>query len=331
MALFDLHKRRINYLRISVTDRCNLRCLYCMPNRDGPYLPQKDILRYEEILRVAAFAVREGITKIRITGGEPLVRRGVVDLIDRLHSIPGLVEISLTTNGILLKEFARPLYAAGVRRVNISMDTLDPERFRRITRQGELDDVFAGIAAAEAEGFRPIKLNMVVMKGVNDDEIPAFVRLDREHPYHVRFIELMPTGAGADPRQQFLPAARILERIRAHAEISSREPHRYEGPAVRYHIEGGKGGLGIISPVSNHFCDSCNRLRLTSDGRLRSCLFSNREIHLKPALRNSRNNEAVDRRLKILFQQALRAKPAGHSMRPDDTVGLSRTMSAIGG
>jgi len=331
MALFDLHKRRINYLRISVTDRCNLRCLYCVPDRNGPYLPQKEILCYEEILRVVTFAVREGITKVRVTGGEPLIRRGVVDLIDRLHRIPGLVEIGLTTNGILLKEFARPLYAAGVRRINISLDTLDPERFRRITRQGEIEDVFAGIAAAEAEGFQPIKLNMVVMKGVNDDEIPAFVHLAREYPYHVRFIEFMPTGTGSDPRQQFLPAARILERVRAHAEITPLEPHRYEGPAVRYRIEGGKGGLGIISPVSNHFCDSCNRLRLTSDGRLRSCLFSDREIHLKPALRNGRSGEVVDRQLKILFQQALHAKPAGHRIGPDSPARLSRTMAGIGG
>jgi len=331
MALFDLHKRRINYLRISVTDRCNLRCLYCVPDRKGPYLPHREILRYEEILRVATFAVREGITKIRITGGEPLVRREVVDLISRLHRIPGLVEISLTTNGILLKEFARPLYAAGVRRINISLDTLDPERFRRITRQGEIEDVFAGIAAAEAEGFQPIKLNMVVMKGVNDDEIPAFVRLARERPYHVRFIEFMPTGVRPDPQQHFLPAKQILERIRVHTEITPVAHHSYEGPAVRYRIEGGRGGVGIISPVSNHFCDSCNRLRLTSDGRLRSCLFSNREIHLKPSLRNGRSEEAVDRQLKILFQQALHAKPAGHAIRPDDTAGLSRTMSAIGG
>ncbi|NOY52574.1 MAG: GTP 3',8-cyclase MoaA [Deltaproteobacteria bacterium] len=331
MALFDLHKRRINYLRISVTDRCNLRCLYCVPDRERSFLSREEILRYEEILRVASFAVREGITKIRITGGEPLIRRGVVDLIARLHRIPGLVEISLTTNGIRLKDLARPLYLAGVRRINISLDTLNPKRFRRITRQGAIDEVFAGIAAAEAEGFFPIKLNMVVMKGVNDHEIPEFVRLARESPYHIRFVELMPMGLCPVPRHSFLPATEILDAVRSHADISPVPPHPYEGPAVRYRIQGGKGEIGIISPLSNHFCGSCNRLRLTADGHLRSCLFSDREIHLKPALRNGRDNAAIEKQLKILFQQALHAKPAGHMIRSDDSAGLARTMTAIGG
>jgi cyclic pyranopterin phosphate synthase len=331
VALFDLFQRRINYLRISVIDRCNLRCLYCLPDQGVPLLARKEILRFEEIIRLAEFAVREGITKIRITGGEPLIRRGVVDLIDRLRRIPGLVDISLTTNGVLLKAFAKSLYAAGVRRINISLDTLDPFRFRKLTRRGDIADVLEGIAAAEAEGFDPIKLNMVVLKGVNDDEIPAFVRLAIEKPYHVRFIEFMPTGAGPYGWERFLPSDEIMRRVEAETKITPLAHRHYEGPAVRYRLEGGRGTLGLISPVSRHFCDACNRLRLTADGRLRSCLFSDREIHLKPALRNGGDDREMDRRLRVLFQDALDAKPSGHTLGPGHSIGLARFMAGIGG
>ncbi len=329
MALFDLYKRRINYLRLSVIDRCNLRCVYCMSEEGVKALPHQEILTYEEIIQVAQFAIRNGITKIRITGGEPLIRRGVVDLIERLHHIPGLVDISLTTNGTLLKDYAHRLYKAGVRRINISLDTLNPKRFHEITRRGAIEDVWAGIEAAESVGFDPIKLNVVLLKGVNDHEIPDFVRLAVEKPYHVRFIEFMPTGEGPYKKDRYLPTREIIERVGKYAEISPLPPHINEGPAKRYMIEGGRGSVGFISPVSSHFCGSCNRLRLTADGRLRSCLFSDREINLKPALRSGRKE--INKALKLLFQQALRSKPAGHNINSQKVPRLNRTMSGIGG
>jgi cyclic pyranopterin phosphate synthase len=329
MALFDLYNRRINYLRISVIDRCNLRCVYCMPEHGLATLPQKEILTYEEICRIADYAVRNGITKIRITGGEPLIRKGVVGLIRRLGRIPGLVDISLTTNGTLLKGNARSLYEAGVRRINVSLDTLDSDRFRSITRRGTIDQVWEGIHAAEYVGFHPIKLNVVVLKGVNDDEIPDFVRLAIAKPYHVRFIEFMPTGAGPYQKDRYLATGEIIRRVGEVAKISPLPPHINEGPARRYRIEGGKGSLGFISSVSSHFCDTCNRLRLTADGRLRSCLFSDREINLKPVLRGG--DKGMEERLKHLFHEALRSKPAGHRIHPGATPHLDRTMSGIGG
>ncbi len=329
MALFDLYERRINYLRISVIDRCNLRCLYCMPEQGLKTLPHQEILTYEEIIRVAEYAVLNGITKIRITGGEPLIRKGIVGLIERLHRIPGLVDISLTTNGTLLEKYAHQLFQAGVCRINISLDTLDPERFRTITRRDVMDDVWAGIRKAEATGFDPIKLNVVVLKGVNDHEIPAFVQLAKEKPYHIRFIEFMPTGAGPYQKEHFIPTAKIIERVRKVAGISSLPPHINDGPAKRYKLEGGKGSIGFISPVSSHFCDTCNRLRLTADGKLRSCLFSDQEINLKPILRSGSRDIEAD--LKQQFQQALSTKPAGHKINSDKIPPLGRTMSGIGG
>jgi cyclic pyranopterin phosphate synthase len=331
VALFDLYKRRINYLRISVTDRCNLRCLYCVSEKGIKTLPHDEILSFEEILRVAGFAVRQGVSKIRITGGEPLIRRGVVDLIASLHRIPGLVDISLTTNGTLLKRCARPLFDAGIRRINISLDTLDANRFRQITRGGEIADVWAGIQACEAVGFDPIKLNVVALKGVNDQEIPDFIRLSIERPYHVRFIEFMPIGAGPYNQRHFMPTREIMDRVRASAHISPLSSHAYEGPAVRYGIDGGEGTVGFISPVSSHFCESCNRLRLTADGRLRSCLFSDQEINLKKVLRSGNGASSVDHGLVALFRRAVDSKPKGHSLHAEKNLQLFRTMSRIGG
>ncbi len=329
MALFDLHQRRINYLRISVIDRCNLRCLYCMPRNGISTLPREEILRFEEILKVAAFAVREGITKIRITGGEPLLRRGVVKLIGALGRIPGLADVSLTTNGTFLKEFARPLYAAGVRRINVSLDTLQATRYADVTGGGTLDALWKGIAAAEDAGFSPIKINMVVLRGINDDEIPAFVRLAETRGLEVRFIEFMAGGAGPLRRTHYLPTEAILKEVSRHADLIPVSPEPYAGPAVRYRLAGGVGTLGFISPVSRHFCDVCNRLRLTADGRLRACLFSDREIQLKPALRSP--DGGGDAALAALFRTALDSKPAGHGGRPGTPPCLSRPMSGIGG
>ena len=331
MALFDLHKRRINYLRISVTDRCNLRCLYCVSEKGVESLPHEEILTFEEIHRVAEFAVREGIAKIRITGGEPLVRRGVIGLIEKLAAISGLAEISLTTNGTLLEAFARPLYEAGIRRINISLDTLDPDRFREITRGGDMDRLWSGIEACQTLGFEPIKLNMVVLKGVNDGEITDFVGLVMAKPYHVRFIELMPVGAGPYGWEHFVPTRTTMEQVRNCADIKPLASRSYEGPAVQYDLQGAKGTVGFISPVSNHFCHTCNRLRLTADGRLRSCLFSDQEMNLKGVLRGGDGDGSIERGLMKLFRKAVDAKPRAHDLHPGHQCRLCRTMSRIGG
>lgn len=329
MALFDLYDRRINYLRISVIDRCNLRCLYCMPEEGVKTLPRQEILTDEEILRVAEYAVHQGISKIRITGGEPLIRKDLVGLVERIHKIPGLADISLTTNGVFLKDLAHDLYQAGIRRVNISLDTLNPDRFHRITRTGSIENVWAGIHAAEAEGFNPIKLNIVVLRGVNDHEVPDFVRMALENPYHVRFIEFMPTGAGPYDKDRTIPTSEIIEQVSKFARITPLPPHVNDGPAKRYELEGGSGSVGFISPVSSHFCGTCNRLRLTADGRLRSCLFSDQEVDLKPLLRSGETK--MDHGLRILFEQALSTKPAGHSIHFQKHPFCMRTMSGIGG
>ncbi len=331
MALFDLYKRRINYLRISVTDRCNLRCLYCVSEKGVETLPHEEILTFEEIHRVAEFAVGQGIAKIRITGGEPLVRRGVIGLIQKLGRISGLAEISITTNGTLLDTFARPLYEAGIRRINISLDTLDPSRFHEITRGGDIARVWSGIESCQALGFEPIKVNMVVLKGVNDGEIADFVGLAMERPLHVRFIEFMPFGSGPYGWEHFVPTAATMERVRGCADMTPLASRSYEGPAVRYEVRGAKGTVGFISPVSSHFCQTCNRLRLTADGQLRSCLFSDREVNLKGALRSGAEDRGIDRGLMTLFREAVDSKPRAHHLHPGHDYRLCRTMSRIGG
>ena len=246
MALFDLHHRRINYLRVSVTDRCNHHCLYCRPGASPRLLPHDQILSYEEIHRVAALAVALGIRKIRLTGGEPLLRRDLVGLVRRLRSIPDLAEISLTTNGRLLAPVAAELYEAGIRRVNVSLDTLDAAAFRKITGGGSLDEVWRGIARAHEVGFDPIKLNVVVLRGVNDHEIPRFLRLVRDGPYHVRFIEFMPLGAGPYRGEHLIPTRKLIERVRAFVPIEPVPRHVNDGPATRYRVHGARGSIGFI-------------------------------------------------------------------------------------
>jgi cyclic pyranopterin phosphate synthase len=326
--LLDNYQRPINYLRLSITDRCNLRCRYCMPEEGVEMVRHGDLLTYEEILKTIEVFASHGISKVRITGGEPLVRRGVVDLIQRIARIKGIKDLSLTTNGVLLKEYAGALVEAGLRRINVSLDTLKPERFAYITRRDRFSEVWEGIEAALRHGLSPIKVNVVVIKGLNDDEIEAFARLSITFPLHIRFIEFMPVGEGNEWHgEKAIPSARIMEEIRGIGELIPMGPHENGGPAERYYIKGGKGEIGFISPISSHFCAQCNRLRLTPDGKIRTCLFSDEEIDLKAALRKG-GGEAT---LKGILYQALQAKPEGHRIGDMRFKKCQRGMHAIGG
>jgi cyclic pyranopterin phosphate synthase len=325
MKLIDTFGRKINYLRLSVTDRCNMRCRYCMPEDGVDKLPHQEVLSYEELLRIARAAVSLGVEKIRVTGGEPLVRKDIVPFLGELAAIPGLKQLVLTSNGQLLEKMADDLRAAGVQRLNISLDSLDPERFRTITRVGELKQVMAGIAAADRAGF-PVKINMVVMRGVNDDEIEAIASLAIERPYTVRFIEYMPSAKEHSWQSLVLPGTEIFERLSAKFSLQPILRGELSGPAKEYRIEGAAGTLGIITPVTGHFCAECNRIRVTSTGMTKGCLFSGEELDLKPFL------AAEDPQL---LQDALRriveGKPGRHQMSCESADHAPFEMSAIGG
>ncbi len=317
----------VQYLRLSVTDRCNLRCMYCKPLQGATLIPYADILAYEELERLVGLFGRLGIRKVRLTGGEPLLRRGVTGFIRRLGALPCIEEVTLTTNGLLLAPLADELREAGLKRINISLDTLHPGRYRRITGQDWFDQVWEGIQAAERVGFHPLKLNVVVMKGVNDDEVPAFVSLAREKPYYIRFIEYMPVGRSSRWSQElFVDTHTTLERAQAVSELVPVARQGLDGPARSFRIKGGKGGIGFISPVSDHFCDQCNRLRLTPEGHLRTCLFSDQEIDLRGALRSG----GSDAELLEIMRAALESK---RSRNPDNrpSRGCERPMYNIGG
>ena len=322
----DNRGRSINYLRVSVTDRCNLRCVYCMPEEGIPSISHENVLRYEEISRLVGVAVSLGISEVRLTGGEPLVRKGIDDLVRSIARIPGLRGISMTTNGVLLAPLAEKLADAGLQRVNISLDTLKPERFRTITRRGGLSAVLAGIEAAHRAGLEPVKINVVIMRGINDDEVVDFARLTSTNEWNVRFIELMPVGTSAGvARTDYVPGDQIRAAIEA--ELGPLEPAalRGNGPASVWRLPGSQGTLGFISAISHRFCDRCNRLRLTSDGKLLPCLFSDLEVDLREPLRSGANDAA----LKDLFQRAIDMKPSGH--RLGECVAAAHEMSRVGG
>jgi cyclic pyranopterin phosphate synthase len=312
----DSYNREISYLRVSVTDRCNLRCLYCMPKEGVSLLGHDDILHYEEILRIIRQAVTLGIGKVRVTGGEPLVRRGLLDFLQVLKGLP-LEDLSLTTNGILLEVYAEKLFDAGIRRINVSLDSLNAERYAQMTRGGNLHAVLRGIEKAEQIGFAPIKINTVALRGFNEDEILDIARLTLQKPYQVRFIELMPTGRiDVSVPEQYLSADVIMARIDAFRKLDavnggSRGMH---GPARMYRMEGAAGEIGFISPISHHFCDSCNRLRLTADGHLRSCLLADDELDLKSLLRSG----CSDAELREMIRQAVLMKPRKHRLDGSD-------------
>ena len=315
-------------LRISITDRCNLRCVYCMPEDGMTFLPNDELLSFEQIARFATVARALGVTSVRITGGEPLVRRGVVDLVATLSRI-GFDDLALTTNGTSLGRFARDLAAAGLSRVNVSCDSLRPERFALIRRRGELPRVLDSMAAAEKAGLTPLKVNVVLVAGVNDDEIVDFAAFARETGRIVRFIEYMPLDAQASwRREQVVTAAQVLDRI---AERWPLEPVR-EGsadpaPATRYRFSDGAGEIGVVASVSRPFCGTCNRLRLTAEGSIRNCLFSDDELSVRDLLRDGGSDEEIAR----MLRRAVWAKRAGHGMDEPDFLRPSRSMSMIGG
>jgi len=324
----DPYNREITYLRVSVTDRCNLRCIYCMPVQDFKRLDHADILSYEEILEVIQIAVDLGVNKVRLTGGEPLLRSNFVHFVDSVCRIPQIEDVSVTTNGVLLKEMAAPLFEAGLRRINVSLDTLNPLKYRKITHVECFDAVWEGLQVAEAVGFSPIKVNVVVIRGLNDDEIQKFADLSLKKPYHVRFIEYMPIGRDSNWRpEKYISSDEIRYELETFASLHKVPNATHDGPAERYRFESAVGEVGLISAISHHFCPSCNRLRLTADGRLRPCLFADDEVDIKSALRNGRSQED----LRKIFHQAIAMKPRRHHAEILVQGECIRPMSTIGG
>lgn len=324
--LIDPHCRKLNYLRISITDRCNLRCLYCAPpNLKIPKLSHRDILSYEEILRLVRIGVSLGISKVRITGGEPLIRKGVGNFLSELGRIREISDLSLTTNGVLLREHLESIRMAGIRRLNISLDTLSPEKFRYITGRDDFRPVWEGILSAHHQGFSPIKLNIVAMRGINDDEFADIARLCFSYPFHIRFIEYMPMGNSPLETARQILAPEIMNILSEIGELIPVEKKQHDGPAERYSFRDAMGEIGFIRPLSHHFCAQCNRLRLTASGQLRPCLLSDAQHDLKTALRNGNS----DAEISDIFFTAARFKPHRHHLIEKENV--KSQMSVIGG
>ena len=307
-----------------MTDRCNLRCLYCMPPEGVQFIEHEEILKYEEILTIVRLAAGMGIRKVRVTGGEPLVRRGVINFLQELCKIQGLEDISITTNGVTLKRDAAQIKKCGIKRLNISLDTLNPERYRKITGRDFFADVWDGLGEVESLGFNPIKINVVVMRNINLDEIFEFARLTSDRNLHVRFIELMPFNQNALYPQMFVSIQEIFEALNARGELKKIENGDLDGPARRFRLGESVGEIGFIGSITSHLCQSCNRLRLTSDGFLKPCLFSDREIELKRDLRRGDHISVLKK-----FAHAIRIKSEGCGIERHS--GFSRQMSAIGG
>ncbi|HZV81555.1 MAG TPA: GTP 3',8-cyclase MoaA [Geobacteraceae bacterium] len=325
MELTDSFGRKINYLRLSVTDRCNMRCVYCMPAEGVSLLKHADILSYEELLLIAEAAVANGIEKIRITGGEPLVRKGILPFLEKLGAIPGLKQLVLTTNALHLRDMAADLRAAGVQRLNVSLDSLRPETFASVTRGADLHRVLEGIDAAERAGF-PVKINMVAMAGINDGEILDFVALTTQRKVTVRFIEYMPAIREDGWESRVVSGDEILKQVAQRYSYTLQERDGMAGPARIFKVDGALGTFGIITPVSGHFCNECNRIRVTSSGKVRSCLFSDDSLDLRPLL-------AIGDRAAV--EAALRAvvtcKPRNHSLKETESGYTPFAMAAIGG
>ena len=325
--LIDGCNRHLNYLRISITDRCNLNCLYCGPSDCIPRISHKDILRYEEILRLVNIGLDLGITKVRVTGGEPLVRKGVLQFLDQLGGIKGLKDVSITTNGVLLKDNLKRIKAAGIQRLNISLDTLNRSKYRRITGFDAFDRVWEGIRCARQLGFYPIKINVVAMRDVNDDELLDFARLSINNPYHVRFIEYMPIGKSQLNTGMPLLAPEIKTRLSALSNLIPMSRSINDGPANRYKYEGAEGEIGFIQAMSRHFCNACNRLRLTASGQLRPCLLSDHQEDLKGPMRAG----ATDRELAEIFYKTVSLKPSDHNLEGQQSEHVKSQMQSIGG
>jgi cyclic pyranopterin phosphate synthase len=325
MVPIDTHGRRINYLRLSVTDRCNLRCQYCMPAEGIRKLRHSDILSFEELHRVARLAASLGIEKIRITGGEPLVRKGLVNFLQNLSAIDGLKELVVTTNGLMLREFAADLRRAGVHRLNVSLDSMQPKTFSMLTRGGDLRKAMDGIDAAEEAGFPSVKINTVVIRGVNDGEFLDFAALTLRTPHQVRFIEYMPTSIAPNWSSAFVSGEEILQQISKTYPLNPVPNAGAAGPAKIFRIPGALGTIGIITPISNHFCASCNRIRVTASGVVKGCLFDNGETSLKPYLDRS------DDELRGVLMRVLRNKPDRHHLLDSESLITPFSMSEIGG
>ncbi len=332
--LKDTFLRVIDYLRVSVTDRCNLRCLYCMPPEGIVPSEHRDILTYEEIIRIIEIGAGLGVRKVRLTGGEPLTRKNISFLISSIKKIRGIEDLSLTTNGILLEKYAAEIAAAGLDRINVSIDSFDPATYGKITRGGSLDAVLRGIAEAERAGLRPIKINMVPIRGVNDTEVIEFANLTFNSDYHVRFIEFMPSGNNDywSP-DKYITTDELKKKIETIAPLTPVHM-RKDGPSRYFRLKGARGVIGFISALSHHFCKDCNRLRLTSDGKLRPCLFSETEIDLKVALRSGEPDAEIERLLRL----SIEIKPEGHNISdrialrgPEALGSRRRPMSKIGG
>ncbi|GMR13615.1 MAG: GTP 3',8-cyclase MoaA [Gemmatimonadota bacterium] len=314
--MIDQFGRRIEYLRISVTDKCNLRCIYCMPLEGLPWLKRAEILTYEEITTIVRTASTMGLKRVRLTGGEPLVRRDLVDLVEMLSAIDGIQDISLSTNAVLFAREAESLKRAGIDRVNISLDSLKADRVDELVRRpGAYGDIMAGLDAAEAGGFHPIKINVVLMRGRNDDEIEAFAELTRERPLHVRFIEIMPTGSNLElSAESFLSCTEVIGRLRLVDALEPVDGPVGNGPARYYRYPEAVGTIGVITPMSHTFCDDCNRLRLTADGHLRPCLFGSIQTNLRDPLRRGED-------IQPLIEGTLRIKPERHDLVRGSDIG----------
>jgi cyclic pyranopterin phosphate synthase len=336
MALIDLTRelladqfnRPITYLRISVTDKCNLRCVYCMPERGLPWLPKGEILSYEEIAQLVRAAASVGVRSIRLSGGEPLIRKNLWHLVEEMAAIDGIEDIALSTNGLLLEEQIDALLSAGLQRVNISLDTLREDRFFEIARRPGLDRALAGIDAAIARGLAPVKINCVVMRGRNDDEIEAFARWTLDRAVFVRFIELMPVQENLDvQRDAYISADEILERVRRIGDLQPVTGPGGNGPARYFAFPGAPGAVGVISPLSHDYCERCNRVRLTANGRLRLCLFGDYEIDLRTPLRAGASTGEIAE----LLRAAMLIKPERHHLKLGEAASRMRAFSEIGG
>lgn len=327
--MVDGFGREINYMRISVTDRCNLRCLYCMPEEGiDSKLARKEILSLEELARLTRIAALAGIKKVRLTGGEPLVRRNIEKLVEYIAGIPEIDDIALTTNGIRFKPMANNLKRAGLKRVNFSLDSLKPERFRYITRGGDIKPVMESIFTALDLGLTPVKINTVVIRGFNDDELIDFASLAYDYPLHIRFIEFMPVGDLLFWHEdKLIKSDQIKSRLEKEFELTLPDKIVGSGPAKYFSLKGGRGSVGFISPMSNHFCSECNRIRLTADGKLRGCLYSKNELDLWEAMKKGATSEE----LVMLFLEAINNKPGQHEMKSGWGVENERKMYQIGG
>ncbi len=326
MQLTDSLGRNINYLRLSVTDRCNMRCFYCMPKEGIVKKGHEAVLSYEELQMIAEAAVSLGIEKIRITGGEPLVRAGIVKFLEKLAGIPGLRHLALTTNGLLLSEMAADLYRIGVQRLNVSLDSLNTRTFSDITRGGDLGRVLAGLDAAERAGFPPPKINVVIMRGVNDSEILDFAEMTRQRGNSVRFIEYMPVVMDDGWQRYCISGDEILQRIEDKYTLEQIDKGEYAGPSRDFRISGARGSLGIITAVSGHFCSECNRIRVTSTGQAKGCLFSDQKTDLRPFLRPA-DREGLIKVLRTIVS----TKPERHGISSDGYAHKNFTMAQVGG